>query len=193
MSSLRSLAFILCSARRLSRAVFLCSPLRSRTPTNAQNMATNTATNMDPNMATNRAASMSVSSRRVYNPTNSLHRHWCLETTLVCKVTISIVFLDYSSRRRGLPMGSKQCRLGIRFSGAGRRQLAETIAGGVTRKRRIQGSYLGGQTRTCPPCRASSIMLGAILSMGVEPWNPTLRKPRGVGRPRSMQRREKPG
>jgi hypothetical protein len=57
MSNLRSLAAILYSAIRFSRAAFLRSPLRSKALINAQKMATN----MDTNMATNRAASMSVS------------------------------------------------------------------------------------------------------------------------------------
>ena len=57
MLNLRSLAAILYSAIRFSRAAFLRSPLRSKALINAQKMATN----MDTNMATNRAASMSVS------------------------------------------------------------------------------------------------------------------------------------
>jgi hypothetical protein len=61
MSNLRSLAAILYSAIRFSRAAFLRSPLRSKALINAQKMATNMDTNMDTNMATNRAASMSVS------------------------------------------------------------------------------------------------------------------------------------
>jgi hypothetical protein len=57
MLSLRSLAAILYSAIRLSRAAFLRSPLRSKAPINAQNMATKMAVKM----ATKMAASMSVS------------------------------------------------------------------------------------------------------------------------------------
>ena len=57
MLNLRSLAAILYSAIRFSRAAFLRSPLRSKALINAQKMAKN----MAPNMATNRAPSMSVS------------------------------------------------------------------------------------------------------------------------------------
>ena len=57
MLNLRSLAAILYSAIRFSRAAFLRSPLRSRALINTQKMATNKPANM----ATNRAASMSVS------------------------------------------------------------------------------------------------------------------------------------
>jgi hypothetical protein len=56
MSNLRSLAAILYSAIRFSRAAFLRSPLRSKALINTQKMATNMAANT----ATNRAASMSV-------------------------------------------------------------------------------------------------------------------------------------
>jgi len=61
MLNLRSLAAILYSAIRFSRAAFLRSPLRSKALISAQKMATNMAINMATNMATNRAASMSVS------------------------------------------------------------------------------------------------------------------------------------
>jgi hypothetical protein len=57
MLSLRSLAAILYSAMRLSRAAFLRSPLKSKALINTQKNETNIATNM----AINRAASMSVS------------------------------------------------------------------------------------------------------------------------------------
>jgi len=57
MLNLRSLAAILYSAIRFSRAAFLRSLLRSKALINAQKMATN----MDTNTATNRAASMPVS------------------------------------------------------------------------------------------------------------------------------------
>jgi hypothetical protein len=57
MLSLRSLAFILCSAMRASRAALLCFPDRSKTAIMQQKMAPD----MDAKMAKNRAASMSVS------------------------------------------------------------------------------------------------------------------------------------
>ncbi len=61
MSSLRSLAAILCSAIRLSRAAFVRSPLGSKALINTQKKAANKPPNMATNMATDRAASISVS------------------------------------------------------------------------------------------------------------------------------------
>jgi hypothetical protein len=66
MLSLRSLAFILCSAIRLSCAAFLRSPLRSKAPINTQEIAAKIATKIATKMAINRAASMSVSCGQVY-------------------------------------------------------------------------------------------------------------------------------
>jgi hypothetical protein len=61
MLSLSSLAAILCSAMRLSRAAFLRSPLGSKVLINVQKNETNMGKNMATNIAINRAASMSVS------------------------------------------------------------------------------------------------------------------------------------
>jgi hypothetical protein len=61
MLSLRSLAAILYSAIRLSRAAFLRSPLRSKAPRNTQKKLTNKPANMATNMARDRADSISVS------------------------------------------------------------------------------------------------------------------------------------
>jgi hypothetical protein len=66
MLSLRSLAAILCSAIRLSRAAFVRSPLGSKALINTQKKAANKPPNMATNMATDRAASIAVSSRTVY-------------------------------------------------------------------------------------------------------------------------------
>ena len=56
MLSLRSLAFILCSAIRLSCAALLCFPDRSK----ALIIEKKIATNVEKNIATNKAAFMSV-------------------------------------------------------------------------------------------------------------------------------------
>src|SRR5580698_3877001 len=61
MLNLRSLAAILYSAIRFSRAAFLRSPLRSKALINTQKMATNMPANIATKMVTNRAASISVS------------------------------------------------------------------------------------------------------------------------------------
>jgi hypothetical protein len=61
MLSLRSLAAILYSAIRLSRAAFLRSPLRSKAPRNTQKKLTNKPANMATNVARDRADSISVS------------------------------------------------------------------------------------------------------------------------------------